>query len=353
MRTIKHIISFFVLLFFFNGCTKDDVEGPLIKDLYGTFSITDSFLLVNKTPDFSSGDIVKFYCGFNKTIDWKITITGLQSNSVKEISGFSSSIDSNNVMWSGTTSQLPFFNIENCAVELTFMNESDTLRDTLNIVGTNSYEDGILVADFENGLPPDALVSWTSNIGFRTFDISNDDPLLGNAYFKMGGKVNWDWPIGKLDLKLSLSSVTVPAEEFYINIGILSDSIDIHTGQFINIMISESTLPFNYDLTPNQVGQQLADIFDASDEVYKMKVPVDWHGWRILSFPYSEFEELSPGAAGIIFNKNPNNISGIRIACQACPSSGANVNCPENLDKIVRTDIDHIIFTEYSPLLGN
>jgi hypothetical protein len=256
-------------------------------------------------------------------------------------------------MWSGTTSQLPFFNIENCAVELTFMNESDTLRDTLNIVGTNSYEDGILVADFENGLPPDALVSWTSNIGFRTFDISNDDPLLGNAYFKMGGKVNWDWPIGKLDLKLNLSSVTVPAEEFYINIGILSDSIDIHTGQFINIMISESTLPFNDDLTPNQVGQQLADIFDASDEVYKMKVPVDWHGWRILSFPYSEFEELSPGAAGIIFNKNPNNISGIRIACQACPSSGANVNCPENLDKIVRTDIDHIIFTEYSPLLGN
>ena len=353
MRTIKHIISFFVLLFFFNGCTKDDVEGPLITDLYGTFSITDAFLLVNKTPDFSSGDIVKFYCGFNKTIDWKITITGLQSNSVKEISGFSSSIDSNNVMWSGTTSQLPFFNIENCAVELTFMNESDTLRDTLNIVGTNSYEDGILVADFENGLPPDALVSWTSNIGFRTFDISNDDPLLGNAYFKMGGKVNWDWPIGKLDLKLSLSSVTVPAEEFYINIGILSDSIDIHSGQFINIMISESTLPFNYDLTPNQVGQQLADIFDASDEVYKMKVPVDWHGWRILSFPYSEFEELSPGAAGIIFNKNPNNISGIRIACQACPSSGANVNCPENLDKIVRTDIDHIIFTEYSPLLGN
>ena len=27
MRTIKHII-FFCLLFFFNGCTKDDVEGP-------------------------------------------------------------------------------------------------------------------------------------------------------------------------------------------------------------------------------------------------------------------------------------------------------------------------------------
>ena len=75
------------------------------------------------------------------------------------------------------------FNIENCAVELTFMEESDTLRDTLNIVGTNSYEDGILVADFENGLPSDALVSWTSNIGFRTFDISNDDPIVRKCIF--------------------------------------------------------------------------------------------------------------------------------------------------------------------------
>ena len=321
--------------------------------MYGTFSIIDDFLLVNKTPDFSSGDIVKFNCSFNKTTDWKITITGLQSSSIKEISGFSNLIDSNIVRWNGNTSQLPFFEKENCIVELSFLNESDTLRDTINIIGPNTYEDGILVADFENGLPPEALVSWTQNIGLRTFDIANDNPLLGNTYFKMGGKVNWDWPIGKLDLKLNLSSITVPAEEFYINIGILSDSIEIHTGQFINIIISESILPFNYDLTPNQAGQQMADIFDTGDEVYKMKIPVDWHGWRVLSFPYSDFEELSPGASGVIFNKNPNNISGIRIACQACPSAGANVNCPENLDKIVRTDIDHIIFTENSALLGN
>ena len=353
MRTIKHIILFIIFLIFFNGCTKEDVEGPLITDLYGTFSILDDFLLVNKTPDFSSGDIVKFNCSFNKTTDWKITITGLQSSSIKEISGFSNLIDSNIVRWNGNTSQLPFFEKENCIVELSFLNESDTLRDTINIIGPNTYEDGILVADFENGLPPEALVSWTQNIGLRTFDIANDDPLLGNTYFKMGGKVNWDWPIGKLDLKLNLSSITVPAEEFYINIGILSDSIDIHTGQFINIIISESILPFNDDLTPNQAGQQMADIFDSGDEVYKMKIPVDWQGWRILSFPYSDFEELSPGASGVIFNKNPNNISGIRIACQACPSAGANVNCPENLDKIVRTDIDHIIFTENSALLGN
>jgi hypothetical protein len=36
----------------------------------------------------------------------------------------------------------------------------------------------------------------------------------------------------------------------------------------------------------------------------------------------------------------------MRIACQACPSSGATMQCEENFDRIVRTDFDHIIFTE-------
>ena len=44
-----------------------------------------------------------------------------------------------------------------------------------------------------------------------------------------------------------------------------------------------------------------------------------------------------------------------RWCSPAAPDDGlaANVNCPENLDKLVRTDIDHIIFTENSALLGN
>ncbi len=345
------IAVFSCAIFFLVYCTKKDFEGPSINDLYGELNITDSLQVNNYNPDFSSGDVVSFHCGFNKSIEWKISIIGLQSNSFKEISGFSNVIDSNTIIWDGNTSQLPFFEQENCAIELTFLNEPDTLRDTINIVGLKQYDDGIVVADFENGLPVDALVSWTANIGLKTFEIANDNPLLGNSYYKMGGKVNWDWPIGKVDFKLDLSSVVVSADEFYINIGILSDTIDLHTGQFINILISESTSPFNDDLTPNQAGQQMADIFDADQEVYKMKVPVNWGGWQILSFPYSEFEELSPNASGIVFNKNPNNITGLRIAVQACPSAGANVSCPENLDNVVRTDVDHIIFTENKALL--
>ena len=52
-----------------------------------------------------------------------------------------------------------------------------------------------------------------------------------------------------------------------------------------------------------------------------------------------------------LFNKNPNNITGMRIAFQACPSSGPDENCPENFNNPLRIDLDHIVLTENKALL--
>ena len=82
-----------------------------------------------------------------------------------------------------------------------------------------------------------------------TFSVANDDALLGSSYFKMGGRVNWDWPLGNLDLPVNISNTNQSSDNLYINIGILSDLEDFHTGQFINILISEETeIPFNENL---------------------------------------------------------------------------------------------------------
>jgi hypothetical protein len=163
----------------------------------------------------------------------------------------------------------------------------------------------------------------------------------------MGGKVNWDWPLGNLDLPVNITNINQSSDNLYINIGILSDLEDLHTGQFINILISEETeIPFNDNLENNA-----SDLFESTMEVYKIKVPVDWNGWQMKSFRYSDFEPVSPNNQNINFNMNPNDIRAIRISCQACPSSTGNPICPENFGKDVRTDIDHIIFTENYSLL--
>ncbi len=341
----KTIFLLFIVAGCFYTCKKDDFEGPSIEVIYGDFKILDTLKLTNVNPNFSLNEEVGFYCKFNKNVNWKISIRGKNSNSLKELTGFSNEIDSNIITWTGSSSKVPFFKKEQCTIELTIDNEVDTIQDSLTIIGTKIY-DGILVADFENGIPQNAIVSWTNNIGLKTFTVASDNPLFGNNYFQMGGKVNWDWALGKIDFELDLSSTTVQEDNLYINIGILSDTIDLHTGQFINIFISESNAPFNDNLSNNS-----ADIFDADEEVYKLKVPVDWDGWKLKSFPYSDFDAVSPNSTNINFSKNPKDIKGIRIATQACPSSGSNSTCSENFNKIVRTDIDYVIFTENEKLL--
>ena len=340
----QYILTIFSIILFL-GCTKDEVEGPLINDIYGFFEITQPLNISNKNPDFSIYEVVKFQMGFNKNIDWKISITGLVSGSNKVISGFSNSLDSNLNIWNGTTSQFPFFEQEYCAIELTFLNESDTLRDTIEIMGPQLYTDGFIVADFENGFPTDAFNKPQGGNTLATFVISDDVPLLGNYYFQMGGMINYDWALGKIEFKLDYSSnqISSSPDDFYLNLGIFSDTVDLHTGQFVNVLISESDEPFDPD------NNGVANIFDSNEEVYKLKLYIDWEGWKLISIRYSDFVATN-STAGVVFERNPNDIKGMRIACQACPSGGSNPSCPENLDRMVRTDLDHIIFTENDAL---
>ena len=345
MKIRQQYILTIISIILFLGCTKDEVEGPLINDIYGFFEITQPLTISNKNPDFSTNEVVKFQMGFNKNIDWKISITGLVSGSNKVISGFSNSLDSNLNIWNGTTSQFPFFEQEYCAIELTFLNESDTLRDTIEIMGPQLYTDGFIVADFENGFPTDAFNKPQGGNTLATFVISDDVPLLGNYYFQMGGMINYDWALGKIEFKLDYSSnqISSSPDDFYLNLGIFSDTVDLHTGQFVNVLISESDEPFDPD------NNSVANIFDSNEEVYKLKLYIDWEGWKLISIRYSDFVATN-STAGVVFERNPNDIKGIRIACQACPSGGTSPSCPENLDRMVRTDLDHIIFTENDAL---
>ena len=341
MKTRHIYILTIISIFTIFSCTKEKSEGPSINELYGDFDGTASLLVSNKNPNFSNNEVTKFSCEFGKIVDWKISITGLVSNAKKIITGNSNILDSNINFWDGSASEFPFFIEENCALELTFLYQPDTLRDTVLITGTQLYDDGYIVADFENGFPVDGYIKPQINPD-QTFVIADDQPLLGDYYFQMGGKINFDWALGKIDLKLDYSSspISASAEDFYLNLGILSDTVGLHTGQFMNILISESDSAFN-----SGGAADVATIFDSNEEVYKLKIYIDWDGWKLISIRYSDFVATN-SSPGVTFAKNPKDIKGMRIACQACPSSGASAQCEENFDRMVRTDFDHIIFTE-------
>ena len=108
MKINTKIIIFLFSVFLINSCTKKDFEGPSIENIYGEFEIIESFKILNKNPNFSINEKVSFHCEFNKPIEWKISIKGLNSSATKEIIGFSNIIDSNVIFWDGGPSQLPF-----------------------------------------------------------------------------------------------------------------------------------------------------------------------------------------------------------------------------------------------------
>ena len=330
-----------LLLLLANACTKEEMEGPSLTTLYGVFDVLEPLSLSNHSPDFSQGDLVKFSCQFTKPIEWDLAIRGLESGSVKSLSGFSSELDSTQVRWSGNTNAVPFFGLEPCEVTLTFANEPDILRDTLEVMGLKVYE-AVEIADFENGLP-DGTVVWHQDGGNMTFEVAADSPLHGDMCFQMGGRVNWDTYLGTIDIPLDLSSVAVSAENWYVNVGIFGAAQeDLAVDQRVNILLTESSEPFNDDLTNNA-----SDVFADGMEVYKYEIrPIDWSGWRYFGIRYSDFEVKSQGGDN---QRTPANITAIRLTSNACNFNSGN--CPENGERDVRTDLDYLMFTEQQPLL--
>ena len=72
--------------------------------------------------------------------------------------------------------------------------------------------------NFEDGLPTNGLVYYTPDGGGMTFSVANDNALLGSSYFRMGGRVNWDWALGSIDLPIDITNVSQASDDLYINI---------------------------------------------------------------------------------------------------------------------------------------
>lgn len=347
------------------SCTKETTEGPLYDNFYSDLTIIDSLSLTNYNPNFNLGDTVGFNARFSKSVPWVITITGTNSNKSIEIFG-EDSIIPNEKSWFGDGAYIspfnnsvsltgistnPFFEEEMCLVELTIVDDENaniSMVDSLTIEGLKQIE-GLLVADFEEGLPNNSL-TWKQLGTSMTFNIANDEALEGSAYYKMGGIVGWDWVLGAIDIPLEISDVTTDPDDFFLNLGVFSGDAqgNFADNQFINIMISEEQdTPFDDDISNN-----LSDVFASDMEVYQYKIQfVDWVGWKYEGIPYSEFEKKNDGVPGVIYSANPNDISAIRIQCQACPHN-ASTACPNNEYIEVRTDVDYIIFTENTSILN-
>lgn len=315
------------------GCKVDDeFDGPSLVDQYGQFAIVEGLSVSNYNVDFSSNQAVAFHASFTKSIEWTLKVKGLQSGAIKELTGFSNLINAANATWNGTISQLPMFKMEECAIELTFLNEPDTLVDTLSIAG-NRVNAGLLLSDFENGVNAgwEPFAQAGTNMSFQ---IQNSPTSAqGNNYFDIGGEVDWDWLIGLIDMP----ATAYGAPTFDLS----SNPNDV----YFNVMLykpeglTNGIMLFQFREDDNGDGVYTEN----AEDMFSIEIHLTENGWKQHSVKYADLATLINGAPAAPLGNGvyePNKLLMVSALFLANPNSGYS-----------QAYMDYIIFTQGGPLV--
>lgn len=331
---MKKLLTFIGIAVVLVACRKkelDKMDGPSLQDINGQFSVITTLEASKDSVDFSTSETVYFTAEFSKTIAWKLDIIGLTSGAVKTIEGTGNALTESVTLWAGSTTSLPLFKSENCKVQLTFTGETDTLVDYVKVIQPKANA-GYVVADFEAGFNS----GWTYFIqqgADMDFQVKSDITApQGNAYYNLAGTVDWDWLIGLVNFKATAGgNPTFPLNSnpnnVYFNVMVWGDG-----------SLTNSLVLFQFEEDENGDGTFTA----ASEDQYAVEIPVNWSGWKLISFKYSDIpclvngQPAAPNGDGV---HNSNKIKQVNMLHLANPSSG-----------YAKAKLDYIIFTENGPL---
>jgi len=329
MKKIIIPFTLIALTLFGFSCERDTLdEGPQLVDLFADFTFVEGFSVSQKSADFAAGEDIVFNAKFNKLASWKITITGLTSGSEKVIEGVTNELNSSNAKWGGSTTKLPLFKLEDCAVDFWVLEDSIHYYDTVSITGTK-VNDGFLIADFESGQLDPNWTGFVQSGANMSFVVSSDTTAAqGDFYYDMGGAVGWDYLIGLIDFPASAYGVTTyplsdNADNVYFN-AMIYNPVGITNGFFV-VQFQEDDNGDGKFTASNEDGYQ----FEIGTTELKP-------GWQLISVPYSTMVVENQNGNKTL---NPDKILQMSVLFLADPTSGYS-----------QAYLDYVIFTENRPL---
>jgi hypothetical protein len=322
------------------GCTKDAlVEGPALVDLFGDFQVLEAVSASRDSVRFGQGETVHLQGRFNKLTDWRVEVRGLSSGARKIIEGKSRTLDASNCVWNGSTTLFPMFKAEE--VELKLFVEEDSLLFTrrIKILGVRTVE-GLVVADFESGIRP----GWTSFVqsGANMSFLIRTNPLAGqgNAYYDMGGLVNWDWLIGMLEFPASAYQapryplLSNPEQVYFNALVYLPDSVN---NALLLMQFRED------DNLDGQFNPNTEDMYSLQCAAYSVNgAQTLQRGWNLISARYADLVCLVNGQPSTPAGNNrlePDRLQKLSMLMLANPSSGYS-----------QLYLDYVVFTSNAPL---
>jgi hypothetical protein len=325
--------SLSLLLLAFVACERTEAEfqGPALSNIFGPFSVLEEFDISNRNVDFESGETTTFTAIFSKQVDWTVEIKGLESGAVKRISDFSSELSSANARWNGTTTDVPLFRAEQCAVELRVPSDSLIVYDTLTVESVRQIN-GLVVADFESGFLPGWVLFAQSGADMSFFIDDEITAAQGNNYYDMGGLVDFDYLIGYLDFPATVYggptyALSPDPAAVYFNVML-----------YLPAGISNEIVLFQFMEDDNENGAYSG----SSEDMFSLELTGLDVGWQLVSIRYADLPTLINGAPSAAIGNGlyePHKLNKIRVLFLANPASGYS-----------QTLMDYLIFTTGGPL---
>lgn len=308
-----HLILASFLLFVLSGCKhpieqEADFLGPQISP--EQFSIQEDFKAALPEVHFQN-ESQSFKALFSNKVKWSISIKGLESGAIKQLSGTSNVLDLSNTAWDGEADSTFFFRTgETCISTLSLFNNSLVQNTTFKILAEKKYK-GILIEDFEK--------TTTDQIGFNS---SYTDPLDQDISILLGDSTN------SVQGTRSLLMSGLDADTNYWIGG-----VQTVYGAFHGLVSSTdpSTVYFNvsiYGTGTNDAGLAIKFYEDdnssgsyesANDDAYSYMIKVDWKGWKRVYVPYFSFTDDATTTGNNA--QEPNKWTGLNLALVAFTST--------------------------------
>jgi hypothetical protein len=330
-------VGFLMML---GSCTKDaGIEGPTLVDLFGDFQVLEPVKASRDSVRFGQGETVNLQGRFNKLTDWRVEVRGLSSGARKIISGKSRSLDAVNCVWNGSTTLFPMFRAEETELKLFVEQDSLLFQRRIKVLSVRQPV-GLVLADFESGIRPgwQSFVQSGANMSF----VIRTNPLAGqgNAYYDMGGLVNWDWLIGMLEFPASAYQAprfplaSNPEQVYFNALVYLPDSVN---NALLLMQFRED------DNLDGQFNQSNEDMYALQCAAYTVNgAQTLQRGWNLISARYSDLVSLVNGQPSTPAGNNrlePDRLQKVSVLMLANPSSGYS-----------QLYLDYVVFTSNGPL---
>ncbi len=321
------------------ACRESGPLGPELQDIFGEFEVLEPLSQDKTEVDFSIGESVEFTAQISIRTPWRLVIRNASTGARKIIEGNAKDISGDVARWNGSVTFAPLFmegDVVQATLSFTEFPDASMMSDPITITGSRPLPTGgVLVADFEMDNPGLEAFSEFSFEETKNGVDSLFPAAIGERYWFMDGRDN-NGSVFVCGL-LASAEATQGTSVFELN-------NENPASVYFNVFVFGTGQPSTTLVIDFQEDDNLDGVYSPTQEgTYNITFPIDWTGWRLLSFPLSETTLSTNGGLGNIDANGAKEIDRI-INLQFILLSELGQN-----DNAVSLGLDHAIFTVNTP----